>query len=149
MYICYQHSMYVSHMAIFVYMAMKQNLPTTISITITLIIVSFFSSLARSKNLSIFFTLFCYYFVVHWNDKIHETSSSFFFIITSTISISSDLDVVIRLFLKVPENFICLILLNGFSLVHIPFGRMVKFYSLAQFPVDHFSHPVLLYTLFC
>ena len=35
--------------------------------------------------------------------------------------------------------------------VYIPFISMVKFHFLAQFPVDHFSHPVVssLDLLFC
>ena len=36
-----------------------------------------------------------------------------------------------------------LILQNIFWFVHVPFGSIVKFQFLAQFPVDHFSHPVV------
>ena len=41
------------------------------------------------------------------------------------------------------ENFMRLILPDGFCVVHIPLIRIVKFHSLAQFPVDHLSHPVV------
>ena len=36
-----------------------------------------------------------------------------------------------------------LILMEGFWIVHIPFGSMVKFLSFAQFPVDHLPHKVM------
>ena len=39
-------------------------------------------------------------------------------------------------YLKIPENFVCLILQDGFWFVHVPFGSMIKFQFLAQFPVD-------------
>ena len=49
----------------------------------------------------------------------------------------------IRLRLKISEKFTCLILQDGFWVVHISFVRMVKFKSLEQFPVDHLGHPVV------
>ena len=49
----------------------------------------------------------------------------------------------IRLDLKVPENFLSLIFLDRFWFVHTPFVSMVKFELLAQFPVGHLSHPVV------
>ena len=49
----------------------------------------------------------------------------------------------IGLYLKIPENFMHLILLDGFWFVHIPFGSMVKFQFLAQFSVDHLSYTVV------
>ena len=36
-----------------------------------------------------------------------------------------------------------LILLDGFSFVHIPFDIMVKFQFLVQFPEDHLSYTVI------
>ena len=51
-------------------------------------------------------------------------------------------------YLKIPENFMCLILLGGFRFAHIPLVRMVKFKLLAQFPVDRLPHLVVSYTLF-
>ena len=38
---------------------------------------------------------------------------------------------------------LCLIFLEGFLVVHIPFVRMVKFKFLAQLTVNHPSHPVV------
>ena len=48
----------------------------------------------------------------------------------------------IRLFLKIPENFIRIIFLDGFRFVHIPFGNIVKIQSLRWFLVDHLIHQV-------
>ena len=49
----------------------------------------------------------------------------------------------IRLYLKIPEKFLCLIFQDGLWVVHIPFVRMVKSKFLAQFLVDHFAHSVV------
>ncbi len=46
----------------------------------------------------------------------------------------------IRLYLKIPEKFVRLILLNRFWVVHIPFHCMVKFQFLAQLPVDYLAN---------
>ena len=48
---------------------------------------------------------------------------------------------VIRLYLKILEKFVRLILQDGFWVEQIPFYRMVKFKILAQFWVDYFSLP--------
>ena len=45
--------------------------------------------------------------------------------------------------LQISENFMHLILLDGFWQMQIAFGSMVKFYSLAQFLVDHLLHQVV------
>ena len=42
----------------------------------------------------------------------------------------------ICLYLKIPVNFVCLLLLDGFWIVHIPLVLMVKFQFFAWFP-DH------------
>ena len=55
---------------------------------------------------------------------------------------------VIRLYLKIPENFLRLIFLEGFRVVHIPFVCMVKFKLLVQFSVGHFAHPVVSSLIF-
>ena len=44
-----------------------------------------------------------------------------------------------HLFLKKSQRILCI----SFWLRHIPFINMVKFLSLAQFPVDQISHPVV------
>ena len=43
----------------------------------------------------------------------------------------------IRLYIKIPDEFVCLIHRDRFCVVHIPFVRMVKFKFLAPFLVDH------------
>ena len=45
--------------------------------------------------------------------------------------------------LKIPENFMRLILRDEFWIMHILLIRMVKFQFLVQFPVDHLAHPVV------
>ena len=46
----------------------------------------------------------------------------------------------IRVYLKIPENLIRLIVLDGFLFVYIPFDIMVKFIFLARFSEDHLSN---------
>ena len=45
--------------------------------------------------------------------------------------------------MKIPENFVYLILHSRFMFVYIPFGSMVKFRFLAQLPVDHLPYPLM------
>ena len=52
------------------------------------------------------------------------------------------------MYLEIPENLMCLLLKDRFWFVHIPFGSMIKFQSLAQFPADHLLDPVV-YNLLC
>ena len=42
-----------------------------------------------------------------------------------------------------PREFVLYILLDGLWFVHIPFGSMLTFLFLAQFPVDHLPHSVV------
>ena len=49
----------------------------------------------------------------------------------------------IRLYVKVPYEFMCVILQERCWVVHIPFVGMVKFKFLAHLPVDHLGHPVV------
>ena len=57
---------------------------------------------------------------------------------------SSGQDHMICLYLKIPENFVCLILQVRFLFVVIPFGFTIKFQFLAQFSVDCLLHPLTL-----
>ena len=52
-------------------------------------------------------------------------------------------DEVIWLYLKIPENLMCLIFLDKLWIVSIPFGIMVKSEFFALFPVDNLPHPVM------
>ena len=45
----------------------------------------------------------------------------------------------IRLYVKIPEEFVRLIIQDRCWVVHIAFVRMVKF----QFPMYHIAHPVV------
>ena len=56
---------------------------------------------------------------------------------------SSGWDLVICLYIKIPEEFVSFILQDGFWVVHMPFVHIVKFKFLAQFPVDCLAHPVI------
>ena len=47
----------------------------------------------------------------------------------------------IRLYVKILQEFVCLILQDRCWVENILFVRMVKF--LAQLTVDHFAHPVV------
>ena len=49
----------------------------------------------------------------------------------------------IRLFLKITNYFIPLIFQDGFWVVHILFGNMVKLHFLSQFPLDNLLRLVL------
>ena len=49
----------------------------------------------------------------------------------------------IYLYLKIPEYFIRLILEDGLGFAPVSSASMVEFQFLAQFPVDHFPHPVV------
>ena len=50
----------------------------------------------------------------------------------------------IRLYIKVPQEFVSVIFSDRCCVVHIPCVGMVKFKFLAHFPVDHLAHPVII-----
>ena len=72
-----------------------------------------------------------------------QARSRFFFFFYFHSGWSSGWDSLIRFYLKISEKFVCLVLEDGFWAVHIPLVRKVKFKLLAQFQVDHLSHPVM------
>ena len=47
----------------------------------------------------------------------------------------------IRLYIKVPQEFVSVIFWDRCLVVHIPLVGMVKFKFLVHFPVDHLVHP--------
>ena len=67
----------------------------------------------------------------------------FFFFFDYHYVWSSCRDYMICLYLKIPKNFVRLILLDGFWVLHLAFVRIVKFWLFSQFPVDHLAHPVV------
>ena len=46
-------------------------------------------------------------------------------------------DYMVNLYLQTPKYFVLLIFQYEFSVVHIPFVRLIKFKLFEQFPVDH------------
>ena len=117
------------------------SVPITVDITVTFLFHSFLSFLARSKYLSLFslswiFTL--------WSTGTTKSTIQrvLFFLLIITIS---GLLAEIRwecLYFKIPGNFMRFILQNGFWFVRVPFGSMVRFQFLAQFPVNTF--PIII-----
>ena len=55
----------------------------------------------------------------------------------------------LRLYHKIPKNFVRLIFKNGFRVMQISFVRGVKSKFLAQFPVDHLPLPVMSSLILC
>ena len=105
-----------------------------------------FPFLGKVEVLISLFAFFQFYFVVSRDDKVHNSASSLF-LVDYYEGWSSDRDLVIRLYLKIGEEFVCLILQDRFWVVHVPFIRMVKFQFLAQFQIDHLTYPVKLLLL--
>ena len=103
--------------------------------SVTFTFYRFFCSQARSKYLSIFSLSFIFILGSAGMAKSNRRQVLFFRF--------SNRDLVIHLYVKIPENFLRLIFLDRFWFVHIPFRSMVKIQSLAQFPVDHLSNPVM------
>ena len=104
--------------------------PITIGITI------------KVQVLIVLFAFFPSYLVVSRNSKVLNSTSSLF-VVVYNLDWLSGWDEVSSLYLKIPEEFVRLILLDRFRDVYILFFRTVKFQFLAQFPVDHFTHPVV------
>ena len=72
-----------------------------------------------------------------------DTYPSFRFLLILVKVWSSGRDKVIHLHLKIPEEFVRLILQDRFCVVHIPFVRIVKLQFLTQFPMVHLDYPVV------
>ena len=99
------------------------------------------------------FVFFDFYTVVRRNGKVHYSANSLLLLLIITRSDVLSQGKGSHLYLKIPEHFVWLILLNGFWFVHFSIGSMVKFQLFAQFPVDHLAHPLYLvaysFSLFC
>ena len=111
--------------------------PITVGITFKFLLF-FFSSLARFRFLSLFHFLL----ILLWSVRTEKSTiwHVLFFLLTI---IRSNRDWMICLYLKIPENFVHLILQDGFWVVFILLVHRVKFQFFAQFPVDHVPHPVV------
>ena len=87
---------------------------------------SFFNSLARSKLLSFFSLSFSF---ISWSAGTAKSTilQVLFFFVDYYKVWSSGWYQVIRVYVKVPEEFMCVIFLDKCWVVHIPFVCMVKF----------------------
>ena len=113
----------------------------TIGIIITFMFFCFFSSLVRSRYLSLFLLSFNF---TLWSARTAKSTirQVLFFLLTIT---TSSFLAKIRWSVCISKSLIslCLILQGGFWVVHIPFICMIKFKLLAQFPVDNLAHPIV------
>ena len=97
--------------------------PSTINVTVTFTFHSFFSSQARSRYL--FFFPPSFNFTLWSTRTVKSTIRQFFFLVVDYDQVWSS-----------GQDY-------AFWVVNIPLVYIVKFKFLAQFPVDHLSHPVV------
>ena len=121
--------------------------PSTIGITLTIILQSFLGSVHQfSSRVQVFVYHFAFFYfhslTLRRNSKVNNNTSSPFFVDYYKVW-SLDWDYVIHLNLKIPEEFVRLIGRDRFWVVHITFVRMIKYKFLAQFPVNPIAHPVV------
>ena len=118
--------------------------PITIGIIVTFMFHSFSIPL-QGPDTYPFFTFFRFYSVVSRDSKVHNFANPlFFFSLFFFYKVwSSVWDKVIRLYVKVPYEFMCIIFSDRCWVGHIPFVHMVKSKFLAHFPVDHLAHPIM------
>ena len=117
--------------------------PITIGIIVTFMFHSFFQFPSKIDVLISLFTFFQFNSVVRRESQVHNSVSSLFFVVDYHKIWSSGRDLVIRLYLKIPEEFVCFPLKDRFWVVDIPYVHMVKLQLLAQFPVGHLARPVV------
>ena len=99
-------------------------------------------SIVLWQQVSSSLAFFQLYSVVSRVSKVHNSASSRFLVDYYEIW-SSGRDYVIRLYLKIPEEVVSVILQSRFWVVYISFVRLVKLQLLAQFPVDKVAHPFM------
>ena len=111
----------------------------------SLFFIVYFQFPRKVEVFMLLFTFFHFYSVISRDSKVHNSASSLFFgsFIDNHYVWSSGRDKGIRLNLKIPVDFVRLILQDRFGVVYIPFFRIVKFQFLSQFPVDHLAHSVV------
>ena len=119
--------------------------PITIGIIVTFMFHSFFNSLARSRYLSLFSHSLSF---ILWSAGTAKSTVLqifiFFFFVDYYKVWSSGREYVIRLYIKVPQEFVRIIFWDRCWVVHIPFIGTVKSKFLVHIPVDHLAHPVVL-----
>ena len=121
--------------------------PITIGKIVIFMFHSFFNSLARSKYLSFFSSFFNFTQPGQQSRQFQQVPFLFIIII---IIIRSGLRAEIRWYVCKSKyhRSLCVFLQDKCWVVHIPFGRMVKFEILAQLPVNHLAHPVVSSLIF-
>ena len=106
--------------------------PIAVGTANTFMFYRIFSSLARSKYLYLFLLSLIFSL---WSAETAKFSKLNFYV-NYLIILSSGRDSVIYFNLNIPQN-LCV----SFSRTY--FGLCIKFHFFAQFPVGHFSHPVV------
>ena len=104
-----------------------------IGITITFIFHSSFSFLAKSKYIFHFWLSFHFSFSSQLGWQRSLISRFSYFVVNHPLGWVRGRDLVICLILKIPENFVRLLLQDGFWFVHIRFGSIIEFQFLQVF----------------
>ena len=122
--------------------------PITIRIIVTFML-TVFSTLEQGRgNYPFFGLLSVLLFGLSGQQRPQFCKFSFFSFLADFYTVwLSGRDEVILLYQIIPEEFVHLIFLNGFLLLHI-FVHMVKFKFLLKFPVNHLAHTVVSSLIF-
>ena len=115
--------------------------PTTIGITVTFRFHCFFCSFAMFRYLS-FYSLYSS-FTLWLSVQQSPLFGRFSIFVDYHSAWSSGRECGCRLYLKIPEKFVCLILQDGFWVLHIPLVRMVIFKLFEQCRVDYLHRLVM------
>ena len=120
------------------------RVPITIGTTVIFMFHNFFSSLTRSKYLflisfSLVFTLSFAKFLI----RLVIFYLLFIFYLSIYQSFLNHHLISWSVFISKSQRILCLILLNGFWFVHIPFSSMVKFQAHLPYSVMSFSANLL------
>ena len=120
-----------------------------IGITVTFMFNSVFSSLAKTRYLSLFSVSFIF---TPWSACTAKSTfrQVLYFLLFFGFRFLGERGRYYHKFLArwgdysfVSQNFERLIRRDGFWVVHMPLVRIVKFKFFARFPVDHIPHPVM------
>ena len=118
------------------------SVPITNDIIVNLIFHSSLKSLSRSRYLPLFSLSFNF---TLWSAGMAKSTlwQVLFYFVDSQLVWSFNWDLMICLYLKIQEKFVCFILQDGFQVVHVSLIFMVKFTVLIQFSVDRLPHIVI------
>ena len=127
-----------------------QKAPITIGIIVTFMFHIFFSSLARSRYLSIFSHYFSF---ILWsagtaNSTILQIFFSFFFFVDYYKVWSSGRDQVIRLYIKVSQEFVCVLFKYRLCIYHFLAQSNLYFLHISQWITQPTHSCIALYS-FC